>query len=167
MKVYLANGLFSMADRMFNEHLAKRIREAFPDIDLYVPQEAAEINDKNNHADSVTIFQYDKKHLMESDALIAVIDGEAIDAGVAMEIGMFSMLERPIIALYTDIRQQGVNNDKKIQALKDDPTENPFFYKNLMVIGGIKTYGWVVNDIDGVLYFLSSIHYNLKREKGE
>ncbi|ACA40756.1 hypothetical protein Bsph_3251 [Lysinibacillus sphaericus C3-41] len=36
MKAYLANGLFSLGDRLVNEQLAAAIREAVPDIALYV-----------------------------------------------------------------------------------------------------------------------------------
>lgn len=138
MKAYLANGLFSMGDRLLNTLIATEIRSNIKGIDLYVPQENEEINDKNAYADSITIALVDMEKLRESDFLIAVIDGIEIDSGVAAEIGAFYMLNRPIFALYTDIRQQGRGNNKKIQALIDDATENQFMYRNLFVIGLIK-----------------------------
>ena len=138
MKAYLANGLFSMGDRLLNTLIATEIRSNIKGIDLYVPQENGEINDKNAYADSITIALADMKELKESDFLIAVIDGIEIDSGVAAEIGAFYMLNRPIFALYTDVRQKGRDNDKKIQALIDDATENQFMYRNLFVIGLIK-----------------------------
>jgi nucleoside 2-deoxyribosyltransferase len=141
MKAYLANGLFSMGDRLVNEKIASEIRKTFPDIDLYVPQENEGINDKSKFADSKTIAKADSKALLESDFLIAVIDGVEIDSGVAAEIGMFSMTEKPIYSLFTDIRQEGRNNLLKLNALVSDPTENQFVYRNLFVIGLIKQSG--------------------------
>lgn len=138
MKGYLANGLFSMGDRLLNSLIASEIRQAIQKIDLYVPQENAAINDKSAYADSITIAKADMNKLKESDFLIAVIDGIEIDSGVAAEIGAFYMMDKPIFALYTDVRQQGRDNNNKIQALIDDATENQFMYRNLFVIGLIK-----------------------------
>lgn len=98
MKAYLANGLFSMGDRLVNEAIALEIRKAIEGIDLYLPQENNAINDKNSFADSVTIAGTDMDRLEESDFLIAVIDGVEIDSGVAAEIGAFYMTDKPIFA---------------------------------------------------------------------
>lgn len=141
MKAYLANGLFSIGDRLVNELIAKEIRKDIKDIELYVPQENDAINDKNSYADSIAIAEADLDKLKESDFLIAVIDGVEIDSGVAAEIGAFFMTDKPIFALYSDVRQQGRNNDKKINALIEDGTENQFMYRNLFVIGIIKKSG--------------------------
>jgi len=138
MKAYLANGLFSMGDRLLNELIASQVRKELQGIDLYVPQENAAINDKTGYADAMTIAKADMGRLEESDFLIAVIDGVEIDSGVAAEIGAFYMMKKPIFALYTDIRQQGRDNERKIKALIDDGTENQFVYRNLFVIGLIK-----------------------------
>jgi nucleoside 2-deoxyribosyltransferase len=143
MKAYLANGLFSEADRMYNTYLATLIRAEFPNIELYVPQEAMEINDKNSYADSLMIEDYDTNKLLESDIMIAVLDGE--DNGVATEIGVFSGTGKPIIALWTDVRQFGRSNPKKIQALIEDATENQFKYLNLYTTGRTKRFGVIVS----------------------
>lgn len=150
MKAYLANGLFSIGDRYVNEVLAKAIREAVPGIDLYVPQENDAINDKSNYADSLAIAKADLNSLKESDVLIAVIDGVEIDSGVAAEIGAFSMLNRPIVALFSDVRQLGRDNQQKIDALIADGVENQFIYRNLFVIGLLKQNGTIVQTIDEV-----------------
>lgn len=147
-KGYLANGLFGLGDRLVNELVAKEIRNSLPGVDLYVPQENAAINDKNAYADSLLIASADIEALKESDFLVAVIDGVEIDSGVAAEIGAFSMLNRPIYALYTDTRQQGRENTKKIEALIADGTENQFMYRNLFVIGLIKQHGVIVGSIE-------------------
>ena len=147
-KGYLANGLFGLGDRLVNELVAKEIRASLPGVDLYVPQENAAINDKMAYADSLLIASADIEALKESDFLVAVIDGVEIDSGVAAEIGAFSMLDRPIYALYTDTRQQGRENTKKIEALIADGTENQFMYRNLFVIGLIKQNGVIVSSIE-------------------
>lgn len=151
MKAYLANGLFSIGDRYVNEVLAAKIREAVPTIDLYVPQENAAINDKNSYANSLSIAEADLESLQASDVLIAVIDGIEIDSGVAAEIGAFSALNRPIIALFSDVRQMGRTNTKKIDALIEDGTENQFIYRNLFVVGLIKRNGKIVTTMDEVV----------------
>jgi nucleoside 2-deoxyribosyltransferase len=161
MKAYLANGLFSEADRMYNQHLAKLLREGIDGLDLFVPQEAGEINDKNSYADSLMIAEWDSMKLLESDVLIAVIDGIEIDSGVSAEVGMFSMTGKPIIGLYTDVRQHGRNNAKKIQALIEDGTENQFMYRNLFTVGRIKASGTIVDNTDSMIHWLQRI------QKGE
>lgn len=151
MKAYLANGLFSIGDRYVNELLARELRAAIPEIELYVPQENGAINDKNAYADSLAIAAADLNSLKESDILIAVIDGVEIDSGVAAEIGAFSMLNRPIVALFSDVRQQGRTNAKKIDALVADGTENQFIYRNLFVVGLIKQNGVIASTVREVV----------------
>ena len=148
MKAYLANGLFSIGDRYVNERIAAELRKAIGGIELYVPQENDAINDKSAYADSLAIAAADLAHLEESDVLIAVLDGVEVDSGVAAEIGVFSTFNRPIIALFSDVRQQGRDNAKKIQALVEDGTENQFIYRNLFVVGLIKRNGVIVGTIE-------------------
>lgn len=145
MKGYLANGLFSEADRHYNNYIARVLREKFPLLELFLPQEQL-INDKNTYADSVMISDMDAKNLLESDFLIAILDGVEIDSGVSAEVGIFWTTGKPIIGLYTDIRQHGRSNDEKIQALIDDGTENQFMYRNLMTVGLIKKRGVITSD---------------------
>ncbi len=148
MKAYLANGLFSLGDRLVNERLATAIRQAIPNIELYVPQENDAINDKASYADSLAIAEADLAMLQTSDVLVAVLDGVEIDSGVAAEIGAFSMLNRPIVGVFTDVRQQGRENMMKIEALIRDGIENQFVYRNLFVIGLIKRNGVITTSID-------------------
>lgn len=148
LKGYLANGLFSLGDRLVNEMIAKAVRHTLPHVNLYVPQENDAINDKTAFANSEQIAHADIEALKESDFLVAVIDGVEIDSGVAAEIGAFSMLNRPIFAVFTDSRQQGRDNMKKIEALQIDAVENQFVYRNLFVIGLIKQNGYVCTTID-------------------
>ncbi|GGG15570.1 nucleoside deoxyribosyltransferase [Lysinibacillus alkalisoli] len=147
MKAYLANGLFSVGDRYVNETLAQQLRTAIPTLDLYVPQENPAINDKAAFATSEAIAQADTEALRASDVLIAVLDGIEIDSGVAAEIGLFSTLERPIIGVFTDVRQQGRTHPDKLAILQQDATENQFVYRNLFVVGLIKQRGVIVDSL--------------------
>ncbi len=152
MKGYLANGLFGLADRLLNAQIAQELRKVIIGVDLYVPQENDAINDKSAHADSVTIALADMERLKDSDFLIAVIDGVEVDSGVAAEIGAFFMMDKPIFALYSDVRQLGRENDKKIQALISDGTENQFMYRNLFLVGIIKkSQGGIYPTIEGLV----------------
>lgn len=145
MKGYFASPLFSQAEQIFNEYLVKNIREKFTDLEIHLPQES-DINDKNSYADSIMIAEQDAKELLDSDFMIAVLDGNEIDSGVATEIGIFYTTGKPIIGLYTDARQSGRDNPKKVQALVEDALENQFTYRNLFVVGTIKSTGEIVDN---------------------
>ena len=155
VKGYLANGLFSDADRMYNNYIASMLRSEFPDLELFVPQEQA-INDKNSYADSIMISDIDTEHLLESDFMIAIIDGVEIDSGVSCEVGVFSTTGKPIFGLYTDVRQQGRDNEKKIKALINDGVENQFVYRNLYTVGRIKKNGKIVPNIANLIKAIKS-----------
>lgn len=144
-KIYLANGLFNESDLRYNEYIAQLLREGIDDVEVFVPQEQG-INDKTSYADSQLIYKLDRDNLISSDILVAIIDGVEVDSGVALEIGLFAAQRgNKIIGLYTDPRQLGRDNKKKIDALIKDGTENQFMYRNLMVIGAIKENGEIIN----------------------
>lgn len=152
MKAYLANGLFGLGDRLLNSLVASELRKEIEGIDLYVPQENNVINDKSAYADAITIAQADMDKLEESDFLIAIIDGVEIDSGVAAEMGAFYMMDKPIFALYSDVRLEGRDNEKKIEALIKDGTENQFMYRNLFVVGLVKlTEGGVYHTVEELM----------------
>ena len=134
-----------------NAEIAKALRAADDTLQLYVPQENDAINDKEAYANSAQIAQADLAALRDSDLLVAVIDGVEIDSGVAAEIGAFSMLGRPIVALCSDVRQQGTSNKQKIEALQQDALENQFIYRNLFVVGLIKENGVIVSTIEDIV----------------
>ncbi|RGI29329.1 MULTISPECIES: nucleoside 2-deoxyribosyltransferase [Enterococcaceae] len=142
--IYFASPLFSTMEKNYNEWLVKQIRESYKEVSVYLPQEQMEINDKNSYADSKMIATYDTNALLNSDLMIAVLDGQSIDVGVATEIGVAYQAGVPIIGLFTDSRQQGADNQQKITALQD-VAESQFPYVNLYTIGLIKLNGVVVN----------------------
>ena len=156
MKVYFANSLFNDSDLMYNEKVVGEIREAFDgDIDVYNPMENDAINDKTQYADSLTIVKADYEELEDSDVLVAVIDSD--DSGVALEIGMFYMMNKPIIGIYTDTRRVAYGNEQKKDAL-DVLGENQIAYTNLMVIGAIKERGELVDNHEEAIRLLMNIN---------
>lgn len=139
-KIYFASPLFSEMEKSYNEKLVLSIRETYSEIDVYVPQEQGEINDKNAYADSMAIAKYDTEALLASQLMVAILDGSTIDVGVATEIGVAYQAGIPIIGLYTDSRQQGATNPQKLAALQE-VAESQFSYVNLYTVGLIKTNG--------------------------
>lgn len=155
MKIYFANSLFNDSDLMYNEKVAGEIREAFDgDIDVYNPMENDAINDKTQYADSLTIVKADYDELEDSDVLVAVIDSD--DSGVALEIGMFYMMNKPIIGIYTDTRRVAYGNEQKKEAI-DILGENQISYTNLMVIGAIKERGELVDNHEEAIRLLRNL----------
>lgn len=149
-KAYFASPLFSEMELMYNQYLVRKIREIYPELDLYVPQEQMEINDKSAYADSIMIAKMDTDQLVSSQFMIAILDGVSIDVGVATEIGVAYQAGIPIIGLYTDSRQQGATNQKKLDALQTI-AESQFSYVNLYTVGIIKTKGSIVNSTEDLL----------------
>ena len=143
MKGYLASHFFNDAMFRWTEDLAQYI-EKNTDIDLYVPQRNADINDKKNNDATITdikISQADTERLKEANILIANLDGLTIDDGVSAEImahGIMAEFEkdnnidfpRLIIGIITDMRYIGTGENK--------------LYRNLMIIGKVKEHGHLV-----------------------
>ena len=145
IKVYLGSSLFSHQEQLYNAYLADKIRKLCGDkVELYVPQENEEINDKTQYANSIDIYNGDMERLEQSDILIALLDGVVVDPGLATEIGAFAMMEDKVIfGMYSDVRQGHYNNQNKIDAL-NQVAESQFSYVNLFTIGAIKSNGRVV-----------------------
>lgn len=144
MNIYFASPLFSNMERKYNEYLTSLIRESYPEVEMYVPQEQMGINDKNAYADSIAIAKYDTDALLASDLMVAVLDGAIIDVGVATEIGVAYQAGIPVLGLYTDSRQQGATNQEKLDALQE-LAESQFSYVNLYTVGLIKMNGDILD----------------------
>lgn len=142
-KLYFASPLFTEMELSYNQFLADQIRQALPHLEIYLPQEQGEINDKEAYADSTMIAKADTDALLDSNILLAVLDGQVIDPGVATEIGVAYQAGIPILGLYTDTRQKGGNNKQKLAALQE-VCESQFAYINLYTVGLIKMRGEIV-----------------------
>lgn len=145
---YLASHFFNDAMFRWTENLAKIIEDR-TELELYVPQRNADINDKKNNDDIITdikIAQADTAELKKSNVLIACLDGLTIDDGVAGEImahGVMAEMEeengvdfpRLIIGIITDMRYLGTGENK--------------LYRNLMIVGKVKEHGHLVTGYAG------------------
>ena len=149
-KLYFASPLFTEMELAFNAQLAQTIRTALPDLEVFLPQEQMAINDKNAYADSTMIAKLDTQAVLASDVLLAVLDGQIIDPGVASEIGVAYQAGIPIVGLYTDSRQQGATHPEKLKALQEI-AESQFAYVNLYTVGLIKLNGKIVNQSSQVV----------------
>lgn len=156
MKIYFANDLFNDATLMYNEHVVSKIEEELPDVEVYLPQRNDAINDKTLYADSLTIVKADYEQLEDSDVLVAVIDSD--DSGVALEIGMFYMMNKPIIGIYTDTRRVAYGNEQKKEVI-DILGENQVSYTNLMVVGAIKERGELVDNHEEAIKLLNNLNF--------
>jgi len=103
--VYLAAPLFSEAELDFNRKLRDEIKRA--GFKVFLPQE-----DSNNIKDKKTrqkiIFGENEAAIINSDIIVAVIDGTDVDSGTAWEIGFAYARGKPIFGLRTDFRTLGI-----------------------------------------------------------
>ncbi|QTJ49901.1 nucleoside 2-deoxyribosyltransferase [Dolosigranulum pigrum] len=149
--IYFAAPLFTEMEQRYNAYVVERIREQYGKaVDVYLPQENEAINDKSGFADSVTIAQGDNAYLEKADLIIAVLDGVTPDSGVSAEIGYFYGMKKPILGLYTDMRQGTHGNQAKIDAL-NEVAESQFSYINLYTVGLVKQRGKIVTSSDELM----------------
>ncbi len=109
-KIYLAAPLFSVLERDYNKRLAKKIGEN-PDFIVFLPQEISP--DKSNKIDPMfPIYEGCRDLIVDSDIILAIVDGSDVDSGVAWELGYATAKGIPSICVRTDIRKSegnGVN----------------------------------------------------------
>ena len=156
MKAYLAGSIFYLGDKFRNEYFCSKLREAFPDLDVYNPLENTEINDKTKFADARAIADGDNKRLNDSDILIACIDGDVLPSGTCSEIGKFhEKIERGdhklLVGICTDTRQQYLTHSESKDATYTEPGECQYCYENLYVTGLIKQAGVLVTRIEDAI----------------
>jgi nucleoside 2-deoxyribosyltransferase len=146
MKIYLANALFSESDIAYNEMIYDELR--FAGIEVYAPQKNTAINDKTKSADSIAIFRGDTEKLEWADAILAVLDGPVVDAGVAAEIGYMAAKGKKIYGLLTDSREPSRTSNDAKKALLSSTAESQFAYVNLYVVGAVKANGNIYTSFD-------------------
>lgn len=155
MKIYLANGLFSEADYLYNEILYKQLTDA--GYEVYAPQKNTKINDKSKSADSRMIYHGDVERLEWCDVLLVVLDGLVVGPGAACEIGYLAAKGKPVIGLYTDSREPSKTiNAGKVELL-NTIAESQFAYINLFVVGAIKENGEIVGSRDEMMVALKNL----------
>lgn len=145
-KIYFGASLFSEMELEYNKNLVEKIRQhpyLKDKVEVYLPQENEAINDKSSFADSKMIALGDTNELLESHLLIALLDGQVMDVGLASEIGVAFAKGKYILGLFSDSRQGTYGNQQKIDAL-DQVAESQFPYVNLYTVGLVKSNGQIV-----------------------
>ncbi|OPY80540.1 MAG: Nucleoside 2-deoxyribosyltransferase [Syntrophorhabdus sp. PtaU1.Bin153] len=98
VSIYLAGPLFSLAERDFNERLARALGEA--GYEVLLPQERC-----RNLGDRLRdIYHRCVADIERSDVVVAVFDGPDVDSGTAFEVGYARAQNKPVIGLRTDTR---------------------------------------------------------------
>ncbi len=106
-RVYLAAPLFSEAERVFNASVAELLRTNL--FEVYVPQDDGDDTEMRDAGAQERLFVSNKTSLENSDLVVAIIDGADADSGTAWEMGYAFALGKPVIALRTDFRRVGHN----------------------------------------------------------
>lgn len=159
MKAYLAGSIFYYGDVLRNQEWAARIRDAFPNIDLYSPIENTDINGsegKKKFGSPIMIADADNKRLDESDILIACLDGDVIPAGTSAEIGKFHEKikrgdDKLLIGILTDNRQCCLTYSEEKDLGGREVGAQQYSYQNIYVTGLIKDVGYLVTNIDDAI----------------
>ena len=108
MLIYLAGSIFTPYERAFLDDCAARMRaEGF---DVFVPHEQTHLIGVDVTAEAV--FAADAGGVEDAQAVLAVLDGPAVDDGTACEIGLFYGLKQQdperkgVVGLLTDLRAE-------------------------------------------------------------
>ena len=106
MRVYLAGPLFTPYEREFLSACAARLRDA--GLEVFVPHEHGLAGPETRPE---AIFAKDFAGLEAANAVLALLDGPAVDDGTACEIGLFHALalaeprtRKGVVGLLTDMR---------------------------------------------------------------
>lgn len=149
MKAYLAAPIFTERDRNFNSYLETEILKLCPNMELYLAQNNASINDKTGCANSADIYVGDIRRLKESDMLITIMSGDLPPIGSSYEVAYFCGLceqnpTKRIVALYDDSREATYTySENKRDAMISGIAENQFPYINLLAVGFVKKWGTI------------------------
>ena len=139
-QVYLASPLFTIGEQFWNEIVVQELRSA--GYEVFNPQSDNTANDKDNKdaiVNAKAIFDQDTLEVLNSNIIVANLDGLSIDAGVANELGIFWAMKKVvddsffkgIVGYRSDIRKNGENDQR--------------FYFNQYVVGGIEDVGKIVD----------------------
>jgi len=106
--LYFAAPLFSEAERSFNKDVTQELEQW---VDVYLPQrDGGLMSELLNYGvppkiAARRVFNLDMDAIQRSDYIIAILDGRAIDEGVAFELGIAFAQSKRCIGLQTDCRR--------------------------------------------------------------
>lgn len=135
IKAYYASPMFDAAAIQYHTNTVAELRNEMEELDLFFPTEATEINSGDANPHSTRIFEVDNEAIDASEIVIANLDGQTMDTGVASEIGIACAKNMPIFGWITDWRQ-GKYIDYEHE---NNRLETPNLYFNEFTIGCIKS----------------------------
>lgn len=109
-KIYLAAPVFTTLERNINKYIADKI-ENTGKYKVFLPQTVSPVK-INGEYDMYPIFSGCKDNIIDSDLILALVDGADVDSGVAWELGYAFANNKKSICVRTDIRKSegnGVN----------------------------------------------------------
>ncbi len=105
MRLYLAAPLFNPTERAFNASLCAELENRGHDV--FLPQRdgiESEDIDASGAKRMDRIFELDRRGVVESEGVVAVLDGRVPDEGVMIELGIAHEHDLPVFGLKTDER---------------------------------------------------------------
>ena len=112
MRIYLASPLFTQVERQWNRALAQSLSGLMPHLDVVMPQDFKTAGKYNDPAHYGALFRMCVDAMDGVDAVLAVLDGAAVDSGVAWEVGYAYARGLPVVGVRTDFRpgaERGMN----------------------------------------------------------
>jgi len=112
LTLYLSAPIFSQSERRWNRLLAGHLTEAIKDCRVLLPQDITVSGRFNDRRHFPIIFRQCMEWIREADIIVAILDGQDVDSGVAFEVGYGYAIGKQIIGVRTDFRQnqeRGVN----------------------------------------------------------
>jgi nucleoside 2-deoxyribosyltransferase len=111
LKCYVAGPLFSNQDRLVLERMTAYLESQ--QVNVYLPhRHAGDIGSRPKNALKKRIFDEDLHNIKDADLVVCLLDGQDVDSGTCVELGIAFTLGIPIFGLKTDLWRRGgvVNN---------------------------------------------------------
>jgi len=99
VKVYIAGPLYNESERLFNEKIAA-ICEGL-DCGTFLPHRDVGLQNDSN---GFSIYKKDLKGIINSDIIVANLNGCDVDSGTAWELGYGYAHHKYLIGVHTDMR---------------------------------------------------------------
>jgi nucleoside 2-deoxyribosyltransferase len=100
MRVYFAGPLFTLAEREWNKRIAEGLRALGHTV--FLPQE-----EEPRQLTGSAIFEMDVSGILDSDVVVAIMDGSDPDSGTCWEVGFAAGKAIPVLNVRTDFRGGG------------------------------------------------------------
>jgi nucleoside 2-deoxyribosyltransferase len=109
--VYVAGPLFSQAEREYLEKLVDRLSQAAhlsPIEHFFLPHRDG--GELGKGPTRTQIFSLDTNTLRQAEIVVALLDGQDVDSGTCIELGIAYSLGKKIFGIITDFRSYFTND---------------------------------------------------------